>query len=385
MAHFAILSMGLSGHVNPTLPLVRELVRRGHVVTYYAPEPFRAAISARGARFESYHSVYMEPVPGLATAYSVDTMPARFIRELRHVLPQVLERMRNLRPDVIGYDMFGWAGRCAATLLGIPAARFAPTYVMNDHFPLDPASVWAAPAIGYFYEEASAFAREFDLPAPDIRASFQDCAQLNVVFLPREFQPMGDRFDERYLFVGSSAAAERSAARARRPSLHQLYISRGTIFNDESAFLERCYQAFGHTEWQVMVSAGNRVPDHCLTNAPSNFSVHREVDQISVLRNTDVFVTHGGMNSIMEALSLAVPLVVCPQMFEQAVNAGRVVELEAGLATTSRLPAAEELKDLVYRVNESSAYRRGAERMANHNRRAGGCERAAQALESLLS
>lgn len=38
------------GHINPTVPLVTELVRQGERVYYYAVEAFRPAIERTGAR-----------------------------------------------------------------------------------------------------------------------------------------------------------------------------------------------------------------------------------------------------------------------------------------------------------------------------------------------
>lgn len=38
------------GHINPSLPLVAELVRRGHEITYVITEDYRAKVEATGAR-----------------------------------------------------------------------------------------------------------------------------------------------------------------------------------------------------------------------------------------------------------------------------------------------------------------------------------------------
>ena len=46
MSSIWFCSIPAHGHVNPTLPVVRELVRRGHSVRYYEVEPFRAGIEA---------------------------------------------------------------------------------------------------------------------------------------------------------------------------------------------------------------------------------------------------------------------------------------------------------------------------------------------------
>ena len=39
------------GHTNPTIEVVRELVRRGHEVRYYSFEEFRDKIEGAGADF----------------------------------------------------------------------------------------------------------------------------------------------------------------------------------------------------------------------------------------------------------------------------------------------------------------------------------------------
>ena len=39
------------GHINPTLPLVEELVNRGEEVIYYSTEKFREKIERTGSHF----------------------------------------------------------------------------------------------------------------------------------------------------------------------------------------------------------------------------------------------------------------------------------------------------------------------------------------------
>ena len=45
------LNLSASGHINPTLPIVQDLVRRGEVVTYFAGEPFKDQIEKTGAQY----------------------------------------------------------------------------------------------------------------------------------------------------------------------------------------------------------------------------------------------------------------------------------------------------------------------------------------------
>ena len=43
--HFAFICLPAAGHVNPTLPVVAELVRRGHRVTYATSERYAKAVT----------------------------------------------------------------------------------------------------------------------------------------------------------------------------------------------------------------------------------------------------------------------------------------------------------------------------------------------------
>ena len=59
MAKIAYIGIPAHGHTNPTLPVMRELVERGHDVLYYNGESFRAKVEPTGVAFRSYP----EPVP----------------------------------------------------------------------------------------------------------------------------------------------------------------------------------------------------------------------------------------------------------------------------------------------------------------------------------
>ena len=54
MANILMINLPFSGHVNPTLHLTRELVKRGHQVVYINAEEFREKIEETGAEFIPY-------------------------------------------------------------------------------------------------------------------------------------------------------------------------------------------------------------------------------------------------------------------------------------------------------------------------------------------
>lgn len=53
MTRFLIGTIPVVGHVNPTLPIERKLVERGHEVWWYAGIGFQSKVEATGARHVS--------------------------------------------------------------------------------------------------------------------------------------------------------------------------------------------------------------------------------------------------------------------------------------------------------------------------------------------
>jgi MGT family glycosyltransferase len=113
---------------------------------------------------------------------------------------------------------------------------------------------------------------------------------------------------------------------------------------------------------------------------PANFEVHARVPQVAVLRHAKVFLSHAGMNSVMESLYHGVPFVAVPQIPEQRVVARRAEELKVGRALAE--PTVQALRDA---VSDVESYRPQAAAMSRTVRAGGGATAAADALEKLLS
>ncbi|TDC25989.1 glycosyltransferase, partial [Streptomyces sp. 8K308] len=85
----------------------------------------------------------------------------------------------------------------------------------------------------------------------------------------------------------------------------------------------------------VLATAGvGPVPD----DLPPHVHVVEQVPQPLLLEAVDVFLTHGGFNSVRESLRTATPMVVLPQFADQYPNARRVEELGLGRRVTTRTP-----------------------------------------------
>lgn len=380
MAKGFFFNVPLHGHVNATLPVVRELVDRGEDITYYLTDAFRPQVERTGARFHRYEST-LEGGP-------IGFLPARMPGESRHVLSQLLEVVRADRPDYLVYDPMCLWGWMIGQLLRIPAIMFRPTMAIAPR--TGPFAVFLKSRATMFPElfeqsakELGALMREHGLPPTDLIGMMGHVEPLNLVCVPRSFQPEGDTFDERFLFVGPSIQPRGDAGDFPFAHLAEgptLYISLGTIFNNRPEFYRMCFAAFGGTHWRVVLATGHAVNLAELGPIPDNFLVRPSVPQLEVLERTDVFLTHGGANSLMEAFSYGVPVVVIPQMAEQPLNALRVVELGLGLALEKETVTVEQLQQAVARVSSEPEFRTKARAMQQDVRASGGYRRAAEAI-----
>lgn len=82
-----------------------------------------------------------------------------------------------------------------------------------------------------------------------------------------------------------------------------------------------------------------------LLELPQNMHAFDFVNQITVLKHADVYITHGGINSIKESLAQEVPMLVYPlnQNWDQPGNSVRVRNLGLGLKGNIHLDSIKEV------------------------------------------
>lgn len=412
--HFAFVCLPATGHVNPTLPVVAELVRRGHRVTYATSAKYAAAVESAGATFfengedlsaqfprfgnasdgPAQDDAGRSPRAGMLAGLGSGMMSGlleRLLERAREEFPALLARLAADRPDAVCYDAMTLAGKMAAMKLDLPDIALLPTYATNEHFSMRELMPSRAPAeMLAAWKQARQLIEDFAREQGLAGFNFMEGppASLNICFIPREFQPAGETFDGRFHFVGPSLGRRgiEEPWRPRAKDAPLLFVSLGTTpLNDRPDFFRLCLEAFAGTEWQVAMAIGDRLDVAELGEVPQNVEVRPYFPQLDVLAHADVFLSHTGMNSTMEALFLGVPLVAFPLQPEQEANARRVEDLGLG----RRLPAdgltPGMIHDVVTEVSQDQQIRRNIAAMSPRVRNSGGATAAADAMEEYLS
>jgi len=391
--HIAFITAPASGHVLPTLPLVQELTRRGHRVTYATSADFGDLITASGAELFAldWAPGKVAASKGGQTTGELAAMLVHSIHATERVLPAAHEHFAADRPDVLVHDAVTVLGSMLAAKLGLPSVATYPNFAGNDKFDiatvlLPPDFDPQHPVFRQFVTEMHQLAADFGVPASAVAGAAQT-AELNLVLLPREFQLHGEVFGDEFRFIGPSfGIRDDHDGDWQPPAGRLLFVALGTVVNDRADFFTTVIKAFGGSDWQVAMAVGHQVDIAQLGEIPANFDVRPFFPQPEVLRHADVFLSHSGMGSTMEAIMRQVPIVSYPQIPEQSANGRRVQELGLGrLLDISRDVDPDELRRTVEEVAADKDIPVNLAAMAEHVRAAGGPPAGADAIEELFA
>lgn len=373
------------GHTNPTLGVVRELVSRKHQVWYYSYEPWRSEIEAAGATFVSCDKYDTQQAlsPGEAAKIGKDVaFSVRVLVDTTLALDAVVCRdMEKLKPDCIVADSMAVWGKAVAMKLGIPFVSSTTTFAFNRHSakimkqnPKELLSMlFSMPKINREIKRL----QEHGYPIKSILDIIQnDDNTHTIVYTSPEFQPCSETFSDRYTFVGPSIRPVKS--RIQKESEILVYISMGTVNNDMLPLYKNCIAALADTGYQVILSAGTSIDIKKLEPLPEHISVFPQVDQIAVLEQADVFISHCGMNSVNESLYFKVPLIMLPQTSEQSGVAERVSQMGAGIRLKKTEPRV--ILDAVNQVIHDASYRKNAAAISESFKNCSGAKGAAEKI-----
>jgi UDP:flavonoid glycosyltransferase YjiC (YdhE family) len=417
MSTTIFLNMPHHGHINPTLPLIAELVHRGERVIYYATKHFEAKIQKTGAEFRDYgrSEQVFDPTQDLGGPFG---LMAASIDATERLLPRLLAEIRAEQPAYLLVDSMCVWGNLLQQILACPAVTSCSTFVLSDATlkamrssgaPKPPflSMLKTLPLLLRYFWVARRLDQRYGTRSPGLTDFFINRQALNLVYTSHLFQPNAADFDESYKFVGPSVAPRHETTdfpldqlglspknRGEgevRGGLHPpqtppalsaplIYISLGTIFNAATEFYRACFRAFGDSPYQVVMSIGTNVDPQALGTPPDNFIVRPYVPQLDILERAALFISHGGMNSVSESLLYGVPLLVVPQVGDQFVVAGRLAALRAGLTVSPAQATPEQLRALAGQILAQPGFKQQAQAIGESLRTAGGYQRAADEI-----
>lgn len=396
MSKALFINMLGHGHVNPTIGLVKELINRGDCVTYIAGEEFRDKIDKTGAKFISHKNLFN--VSNLISGgFNLENSDA--LLKAISTFQEIIEAVFSLdeKFDYIIYDSSFILGSEIGRVLKIPTISSNTTFAINkeiisnnfsSHFDklnkIKPQiqKLLNSPEFITFVEDLQ---KEYNIRFPKMITEVSRTGMINIVYTSRYFQPYGESFDEPYKFIGPSITdrKEDMGFSLENNNKKVIYISLGTIFNNSIEFYENCFKAFDNMDAQIIMSVGKNTDINTFKSIPSNFIVRNYVPQLEILKHTDIFITHGGMNSTNEGLYYNIPLILVPQSVDQPFVANRVAQLGAGIVLDKDKITPNILKQSVDKILSENSYKTNSKLIGKSLQEAGGYQKGVDEIFNL--
>ncbi len=337
------INLPYHGHVIPTIGLVRELIKRGNQVTYLMPFDWQKEVAASGAKFAGYEN-HKKLSEQIKNAYVT--------------AEQIIDGF-----DLVIYEQFFFLGKHLADKYDKPVVRIFTAPVTNEKLMQEyisadgPLKIFRHKWIGRSWTREIAGQLNVNLKTDCwLDEIVKNPPDLNLVYTLEEYQPYREDFPkEQYKFLGASIYDRPEGAfQITKSENPVIYISLGTVVKGAVSFFRKCIRAFQDEDVTVIMSVGRNFDIKKLGVLPANFYVYNSVPQLSVLKMADVFVTHGGMNSVSEAMYYGVSMVAIPFMTDQPVNARRIEELGLGRQLSYKKISSDALKEVVFSIMKDS-------------------------------
>lgn len=266
----------------------------------------------------------------------------------RYVEPQLKDAIDRYRPDVIIEDNV--VAFPALVTSGAPFVRIvscnpleirgtdiAPVF---SGYPADDRAGWAAFLERFdsthdaMWESFNQWVVEQGAPPLPRRDFIHTSAAANLYVFPAELdytdrRPLGPNWhrmdssvretDDRWAMPASIAERPDDAA--------VIYLSLGSLGGADIGLLQRLIDLLGTTRHRVIVSMGPRAAEIRLAG---NMIGSEFLPQTTIIPQVDLVITHGGNNTVTEAMHFGKPMIVLPLFWDQYDNAQRVDETGFG-------------------------------------------------------
>jgi len=157
-----------------------------------------------------------------------------------------------------------------------------------------------------------------------------------------------------------------------------VYLSLGSLGSADVDLMRRLVDVLSRSRHRYIVSKGPRADEFEL---PDNMWGEARVPQTSIIPEVDLVITHGGNNTITEALHFGKPMVVLPLFWDQYDNAQRMHELGYGVRLATYDFSDDELTGAVDGLLADETLRSNLDALGDRIRDQEGVRKAADLIE----
>jgi len=313
--------------------------------------------------------------------------------------------VRDVEPSLVVSDQLAFGASLALRTLGVPYASFLPGHPCQLPAEGEPFGYPArrpaefAPSrselerlYGLCTRVAENFTDRFNSVLRSLAPNATPVADaftagspwLTLVNYPRQLAGYR-RFPPRTELIGSCVRSEPTGeltGLSRENGRPRAYVALGSFLSARSDVLCRIAAALRFLGWDAVIASGTADPAE-LGPIPSGWVVRPYLPQIAALDACDVVVCHGGNNTVTEALSAGIPVLVSPFSTDQFAGAADLIDAGLGSAIDPNRTSPGEIEAKLQDLLESGAPTRAAA-LGQRLRGEPGARRAATLVERAL-
>ena len=372
MTRFLAYTAPATGHLNPLVPGLLELRRRGHEVHVRTLASMVETLRALGLEA----SAVAPEVAGVeVTDYQATTDTDRLTRGQvdlvergRHDGPDLERAIAEVRPDALLVDAITYGALTRAEASGIPTALVSPSVVPVPGRGIPPYGLGLPPMRGpigavrdavLWKVVERAFGKAM-LPGLNMlraeaglapfRSPLDQYAAVDAVIVlagePIEY-PRRD-LPEHVHLVGAQPwdTAGDPPDYLLEPGDPWVLVTCSTDYQGDEDLARVAVEALAEEPVRVLMTLADAY-DTVAVPERANVRVERFVSHSAVLPHVDTVVCHGGMGIVGKAMAAGVPMVVVPFGRDQPEIARRVVVSGAGVSVKAKKLTTERLRDAV--------------------------------------
>jgi zeaxanthin glucosyltransferase len=415
MAHFGVLSHSGTGHLNPLIALSRELVKRGHKVTFFQKPEVESRVRQHHLGFSSIGAArHSSEKPGNPDGRaSAQTDSADLRQNLRRILAEVRRSLRELPAaltkagiEVLIVDEIILSGPTLAQMLDIPYFVVSTSVPLNFGWPTSPRlsghriptshlsrslksflQVSVSRMHGPVRRRLDEYRRRLGLgPTREIQRKFPALA--HITQLPQCLDFPRSRLPRNFYYAGPFVDED------GRPPIefpwHRLdgrplvYASFGTARTVQAAIFHFIAEACNELDLQLVISLGGRSGSETFGGLAGQPLVVTDAPQLELLKRAEIVITHGGLNTVMEALMEGKLILAIPIDYDQPAIADRLAWLGAAEVLPAEGLATTRIRKALQKLLSNDDCRNAVVELQGRIRNSGGLKRAADVMEAAL-
>ncbi len=420
MANILVTTIPMFGHIYPMIPIVKELLKRGHNIKWIIEKKFKDEIEEDPIIYkymdENKFSIFVNKSqlghkPIDFSLINIFNNYDKLKTQIKYTfydytllqIPIIKDSMKDFTPSIILTDCIYIASLLIAKEKKIPCVvlgiipytakskntapygiGWRPTNNIISHhrnyfMHFIVKSIYLNNFFSYIKNKENEIIRLLSsfrievLSKESFFDTFTNLCDLYIQASIEELEYDRENLDSKFHFIGPSIYKPKKISSNHKQLINTIkskkpliFVTQGSVDNDNPNLLISCFEAFKNKKeiTLVMDVPKKHQPDFC-DNCPKNIEVTNELPYHYIIPHIDIFITNGGFGGVQLALSHGIPIIVAGRTDDKGEVAARIAWSKCGINLKTSNPSSRKIRKATKKILNKSIYKLEAEKIGN--------------------